>query len=237
MDILVYDNSATAQYIPTSKWWKIHYVHNPSNPGVSKAYNMGFQVAKQLEKKWLWLLDQDTEYPSSTLDEYTKASDQHYEQEIFVPQLFDQSDLVSPFQFKNGGGKKVNIEPGVHSIRDFVFHNCGLLVSLKYFEKAGGYDEEFSLDFSDISFAKRLSKISDAFVLTTISAKHALATTSSATIHERAVRFKSYVKACRTFKRIYEPSNLFIPFRLLLRTLKLCWQYKSIQFIRIYLSR
>ena len=43
--------------------FRIHYISDPTNPGVSKAYNVGFELARQLNKKWLLLLDQDTVFP------------------------------------------------------------------------------------------------------------------------------------------------------------------------------
>jgi GT2 family glycosyltransferase len=236
MDILIYDNSSSAQAMPTSHHWNIHYIHNPENPGVGAAYNSGFELAKKLGKNWLLLLDQDTRYSINTLNEYTNSIWQYPDQEIFIPQLHDQGGLVSPFQFQLGGGKRILLNPGVHSIHNYIFHNCGLFISMNAFDKAGGYDERFPLDFSDLTFVKRLQKKIDSFVLTTSSAKHSLATSSRASFKERAMRFRSYVKACRLFITDYSSGSIFISLRLFLRTLKLCWEYKTFRFIIIYLN-
>ena len=236
MNILVYDNSAIAQPPASFPGWNIHLVHNAANPGVSKAYNAGFDLAKQLKMDWLLLLDQDTEYPPSAIESYANAIQQNPKQEIFVPELWDNSGLVSPFQFRFGGGKRINIKPGIHAMQNLFFHNCGMLVSMNYFNRAGGYDERFPLDFSDLSFVKRLQKIASTFMLTPVSAKHALAATSKTTTRERAKRFTLYVKACRTFKNEYSQNDIFISLRLFLRSIKLCWIHKSFRFIGIYLN-
>src|SRR5688572_24441325 len=55
--IFLYDNSPEAHTLNVGG---IIYRHDPENGGVSKAYNEGFLVARDTEKKWLMLLDQDT---------------------------------------------------------------------------------------------------------------------------------------------------------------------------------
>ncbi len=60
MDIVVYDNSPTPMVTESehiSDNWRIHYLHDETNPGVSKAYNEGFRIARKLQKRWLLLLD------------------------------------------------------------------------------------------------------------------------------------------------------------------------------------
>src|SRR5579859_1033097 len=56
--LFVYDNSSQPQIV-SSSLWAMTYVHDPSNPGVSKAYNEGFGCAKTQRKKWMLLADQD----------------------------------------------------------------------------------------------------------------------------------------------------------------------------------
>jgi len=44
MDIVVYDNSPEPVYRKEASFedWNIHYIHDRSNPGVNKVYNMTF---------------------------------------------------------------------------------------------------------------------------------------------------------------------------------------------------
>src|SRR5579859_5229563 len=53
--LFFYDNSPQPQESLVDQCWTTYYHHDPSNPGVSKAYNEGFKKAKALNKKWLLL--------------------------------------------------------------------------------------------------------------------------------------------------------------------------------------
>ena len=66
MDIVVYDNSPeyNTSFIDNEKdniYFAIHYIADYSNSGVSKAYNITARLGRTLNKKYLLLLDQDTE--------------------------------------------------------------------------------------------------------------------------------------------------------------------------------
>ena len=64
-DILIWDNSPEPQKLSSvdkEVWDFVKYRHCPENDGVSKAYNAGAVIANNLDRKWLILLDQDTEF-------------------------------------------------------------------------------------------------------------------------------------------------------------------------------
>jgi GT2 family glycosyltransferase len=44
------------------------FVHDPANPGVSRAYNRALDYAEKSGSEWLLLLDQDTELPEDYFD-------------------------------------------------------------------------------------------------------------------------------------------------------------------------
>src|SRR5260221_11839723 len=99
--LFIYDNSPQPQEVLTNPCWNIHYQHNPSNPGVSKAYNKGFECAKIQNKKWILLADQDTEFPIDAFDKYLR-SQKESGCSIVVPKLIDQVGIVSPLKFYFG---------------------------------------------------------------------------------------------------------------------------------------
>jgi GT2 family glycosyltransferase len=239
MDILIYDNSAVAQKIPHSaNEWNIHYVHDASNGGVSKAYNSAFEMAKRSGKKWLLLLDQDTTYPVSVFSEYCHSITHHHNQQVFVPRLIDSLGMASPLKFKRGGGQRIkNLVPGIHSTYDLKFHNCGLFISTVAFEQAGGYDEQLPLDFSDFSFVDRLKKNHPTFVVTETTGEHHLAATSVTGVEERFIRFTSYLKSCRYYRATYQSNDAWISVRLFLRSVKLSLTHRSARFLVHYLTR
>ncbi len=233
--LFIYDNSILPQPCPSHPNWKIEYRHDPSNPGVSKAYNKGFEHAKIQNKKWILLADQDTRFPVDAFDKYLRSL-KEFGCSIVVPRLIDQVGVASPLKFYFGGGQrqKKMVTDQRQNLHQFFFHNSGLLISADEFEKAGGYDENFPLDFSDFSFVHRLRKRNDFFVVASISCAHHLAATSTSTLDERLLRFASYLKAGYYFKRKYQPSNWLLVFRFFLRALKLTFQYRNFQFLALH---
>src|SRR5258708_19448906 len=61
--IFIYDNSPQTHTHRQNQNWEITYRNDPSNPGVSKAYNEGFEFPKSQYKKWIFLFNQNTYFP------------------------------------------------------------------------------------------------------------------------------------------------------------------------------
>ncbi len=232
--LYVYDNSPKPDVIPDLSSMKIKYHHDPSNPGVSKAYNEGLKVAVELNKKWLLLADQDTEFPSSLFFDYSHAIQHHPQVTIFVPYLNDSVGLLSPFRLIWGKGSRLKaLNIPLQSFRNYKTINSGMLISVVAFEKAGGYDERFPLDYSDISFSDRLAVYDSSFVLIPSTCFHHFSATSNITdILSEIERFKSFCKAVTLYKEI---SNQFVSLSWIIipRALKLTFQMKSLRFLKI----
>jgi GT2 family glycosyltransferase len=235
--LFIYDNSPTADVIPYLNSIKIKYHHDPSNPGVSKAYNEGLKVAIELNKKWLLLADQDTEFPSSIFSDYSRAIQHHPQATIFVPSMNDSIGLLSPFRLIWGKGSRLKaLDTPFQSFRNYKTINSGMLISVATFERAGGYDERFPLDYSDISFSERLSLNDPDFVLIPTKCNHHFSATSDTPdISSEIERFKSFCKAVKLFKKI---SNQFVSlcWIILPRALKLSFRLKTFSFIKIGLN-
>lgn len=234
--LFIYDNSPEPQTW-ASDAFKITYVHDKRNPGVSKAYNEGFKKAKELKKKWLLLVDQDTEFPIGAFKKYSQAISQE-NTGLVIPILRDARGIVSPLKFSLGGGQRLRHLEANRKIEliDYYFHNSGLLVSVEKFERVGGYDENVPLDFSDFVFVHRLRNHCTHFFVTDITCQHSLASTSNSNAGERLVRFKSYVSSSKHFQKKYQPKNFFIPLRIFLRAIKLTLQYRNFSFLIAYFS-
>lgn len=236
-DIFIYDNSPAPKVIPVRSEWNIFYNHDPTNPGVSKAYNEGFKKAKELNKKWLMLADQDTLFPINIFAEYGISLGK-FNSSIVVPILKDETGNVSPFKFYFGGGQRRNNLNGDTELilEKYFFHNSGLIVSTENFEQAGLYDENLSLDFSDMSFAIKLRENNLTFSLANIVCKHSLATAVQDSLTERLKRFESYVASGFYFQKNYFPSHLLL-IRIFLRSIKLSWNYKNIKFLMLFFEK
>jgi hypothetical protein len=165
--IFFYDNSPeyneeNRQYLKLED----KYTHNPSNPGLSFAYNQAAQYALNKSYKWLLLLDQDTTLPDGILDTYQKIIIEYPEVVLFAPcvRIKNTDYFISPGK-KNmkrisTNGKKTI---GKLSLKKYTAINSGLLINVNAFIKCGGYNEKVFLDFSDFQFIDRLSKYYNDF--------------------------------------------------------------------------
>jgi glycosyltransferase involved in cell wall biosynthesis len=162
LDLFVYDNSPMAQHESSFKYnnFNVNYVHDPTNSGVSKAYNCGAVLAKNLGFKWILLLDQDTIFPDNFLKVYEDALVQHSEYKIFAPVLKTQfGQNLSPclYYHKRGYWMK-DILPGMMNVHKYSPVNSGMLINVDTFLEIGGYNEKVKLDFADFQFIERFQK-------------------------------------------------------------------------------
>ena len=164
LDIVVYDNSLHSDLVNGSvfrKWcFNIHYFHDSSNPGLSKAYNFAAYYGEFLEKSWLLVLDQDTSFPVDTFSKYFKAIQDNPSIKLFAPVLkISDGRIFSPsrYWFKRGFGVK-KISFGVHGFKGISPVNSGIMIALDAYTAVGGYDEKVRLDFSDFMFIERFRK-------------------------------------------------------------------------------
>jgi rhamnosyltransferase len=201
--LFIYDNSLHPQLYEQRQNCKINYRHDPTNPGVSKAYNEGFVFAKSENKKWMLLVDQDTEFKKDVLLKYKIAIEENNGEQIFVPVLKDTNGIVSPFLFHFGLGMRLKeVEPRRYQLSQKKFINSGLLVAVDLFGKAGGFDEQLKLDFSDLAFIQRLNARAQSFSVIDSCGVHSLSSAESRSVHETLHRFRLYCKASNNFGKL-----------------------------------
>jgi GT2 family glycosyltransferase len=233
--LFIYDNSLLPQPTPTRNIWNIYYQHDKSNPGVSKAYNQGFIKAKEFGKKWIMLSDQDSHFPIDFFDCFAKSLATKPYNELFVPILRSGSILVSPFKFKYGSGHILQkIEAKSYPLNDLKFINSGLIVSTLLFEKCGGYDERFELDFSDLAFIERLKKYQEEFLVMNATCEHHLSSQEKG-FSKAKNRFNSFLKASRLFGYTFGPS-VFLFINRLFRAIKLSLRFRSFEFLKLLIQ-
>ncbi|MCM4150238.1 hypothetical protein DHD05_01430 [Arenibacter sp. N53] len=75
VDLVVYDNSPETHNLENveSISFKIHYIHDEMNSGVSAAYNYGAKFAETENKTWMLILDQDTTFRNNIFNSYHEA--------------------------------------------------------------------------------------------------------------------------------------------------------------------
>ena len=232
--VMIYDNSLVAQNLPVTSL-TIHYRHDKTNPGVSKAYNEAYKLASQLKKNWLLLLDQDSLFPSGWMEHYNSAI-KIDNLSIAVPLMISATQkIISPFNYWVCIGRSPKqILTNSISLEQWFAINSGLLISCKIFEKVGGYDEAIPLDFSDYALMHKLKKLKVKMHVLLLSAKHSLSSMENRGIKYAQVRFYTYCKGNKGFAR-YTGLAIFHFFVCGCRAIKFSIHYRSFTFMNIFI--
>lgn len=232
--LFVYDNSRVAQPLPSKSIWQVQCHHDPTNPGVSRAYNQAYVIAKKLGKKWLLFADQDTTFPESIFEKYNWAMATFPECQVFAPLIIDRDGLISPFKQRMASGKRLHkIETGIQSLNDLQAVNSGLMVSTRIFDSAGGYDERLRLDFSDFDFFKKLQSHTPHMVVVDAECRHELSSATKGNVNSAITRFKLYLQGSRVMAE--HDGRFVFTLRAFLRALNLSFRYRSVRFIGSFL--
>lgn len=238
LDVVIYDNSPNYQEVKEDFYpgLSITYVSDLQNSGVSKAYNVGYTIAVEKKKKWMILLDQDTDLPVDAFTKYTKAIAENSNQVLFAPlMLTPDQKIISPcdFKFMRGSYAK-NYTYGINSLKGRSLINSGLCIATHAFSKNNGYNERIKLDYSDHDFIRRFSvHVTDSFVLVELKVMHQLSTDTSNTFESDKTRFDYYLEGSRYFQFNFS-SFFFLKSNNLLRAAKLSVLHKSTYFIKKY---
>lgn len=237
MDIVVYDNSPTPMANPSdciSDNWTIHYIHDKINPGVSKAYNEGFRIAKKLKNKWMLLLDQDTSFPQNAIAEYGKAVQENTNICLLAPIVISKNKIISPCRyFLNRGYTLRKVKPGVYNFHIKSLINSGMLISVDAFEKTGGYNENIRLDFADHAFVRKYKKIYDNFVVINLKCSQNFSSDQQLTVDSALMRFAFYCEGARNMA-VSKADYFVLMLVVFFRSVKLFLKYASLKFFVIY---
>lgn len=234
LTFLVFDNSKDADSIPNMRNVEIIYQHHPANLGVSAAYNEGYRIALTRKKKWLLLTDQDTDFPKRIISEYQLAIQQHSHIHLFAPVMKDRYGIISPFSLLGGKGVRIKkMDQEIYPLKRFKIINSGLLISLEAFERSGGYDERFPVDYSDISFIDRVVKNDREFCLVKTTCFHNFSDSNErSNLSDMLSRFELFCKAVRLYKTSSDQSVL-LAWIILPHALKLSIKMRRLLFLRI----
>jgi len=137
--LFIYDNSPSPHTPPEGV---ARYIHDPSNGGLGCAYNTACRYAEAEGYDWLLLLDQDTTFPPDAIDKYERAIAAHPETDMIAPRhMVNGNKFLSPTHYRMKTSHLQDSAPtGTVAFKDACPINSGLLVSVKSFIKAGGYD-------------------------------------------------------------------------------------------------
>ncbi len=240
MDLLVYDNSPDAGAYQLSKVPKLNitYIADRANSGVSKAYNTAAELAAEMNKKWVLLLDQDTDFPARTIPAYLAAINQYPDEKLLAPIMTTgQQHIISPCYFKfMRGFRAQHITPGVNSLDKYSIVNCGMCIDVKAFNNNGRYNEQLKLDFSDHEFIRRFKRnVGSRFVVIDLMVNHQLSTETKNSFNTDKTRFHYYLNASALLGESWA-ERLLLKFNALLRAFKLSLVHRTFYFIQSALT-
>jgi GT2 family glycosyltransferase len=237
IDIVIYDNGPVSRQRDEEtgcEGFRVHYMSDPSNPGVSKAYNAAYDLARQLKKKWLLLLDQDTLFPEGALDVYAANIARYPEAALIVPMLVCDGRVYSPcHRVMSVGFPLRSIRPGWLKTNGLGVLNSGLCIRLDAFEKTGGFDERIPLDFADHDFMRRYAKHFERFLLVDVVCQHGFSDSQTSDIDISLARFDRYCKGAKSSIKSAADPFLLLPL-VLFRATRLSLRFRSIRFLRLF---
>jgi len=229
--ILIYDNSPNSQEFPSKP--NITYRNNPSNPGVSKAYNEAAKWAKALSCSHLLLLDSDSLFPENAIQEYLRVA-QESVNALLLPEMKSGNHKISPFYFNYGKSHYGdNIFFGEINLGKIVAINSGTLIPIRLFDEAGGFNEKLPLDWSDVHFYRKLKKFKPKVIHISLTVNHGLSEHSNRDLTSAKYRFRVQLKGIKHVSTNFG-ERLLMLFWIKLKALKLCFHYKTPWFILHY---
>jgi GT2 family glycosyltransferase len=158
LNLLVYDNSALitpGEIITEYENFIINYINDPSNPGLAKAYNEGYRHARESNKDWILLLDQDTEFRDDFFEILLKAAVTGLDDQTvcLIPRVFSAGTdkMISPVQITPGGFIKPlrNTSSGFLKGNNITGINSGTLLRTGFLGEIGGFNDQYPLDMQD----------------------------------------------------------------------------------------
>ena len=238
---MIYDNSPIKQFVDIeSDLISIEYIHDPSNPGVSKAYNYAARRAKEKGYDFILLLDSDTRLDGGFTDAFATARKKFPDEKIFAPKVRCNRDgsLVSPLKLKNYRGSSLddkNELSGVLPLATYSVINSGMFIKVDFLLKVGGYDERIRLDFSDHEFLWRVSKVNNHIYLLNTYIDHDLSSKGKQSLSSSLYRFGCFLEGGRVFSK-KKNSRLYFEIYALLRSMLLSCRFFSPRFFFSYIN-
>lgn len=241
IDMVVYDNSPIPSIDNGSfdeSGFQVQYINDPTNPGVSKAYNTGIDLAKKMNKKWVLFLDQDTNLDENLLYLFLKNCNEHKDDVIFATTLFGtDKNLISPSWYFFKRGFALSKAPaGKCKLKRTRPINSTVLVSTSVFEKVGLYNEAIRLDFSDHEFFDRVNQCYEYMFVVPSNSFHSLSSSDDTNLDGIKIRFSIFCEGAHAAgkKSISNSLQYFIVCGL--RGLKLTIKHRTIFFLNALLK-
>ncbi|MDR7208985.1 glycosyltransferase [Flavobacterium piscis] len=163
INLFVYDNSSEKQYPEESfsyNKFNVQYFHDPTNVGLSKAYNYALKLAVNNKCSWLLLLDQDTCFTKEYIDavEMLRVDKLDKKTVAVIPRVksLTNNQKISPAKIILGGiCRPFNYQEGIITSKISGI-NSGTILKVDYFKSIDGFNANYTLDMLDHWYFKKI---------------------------------------------------------------------------------
>ncbi|MFT4659774.1 MAG: rhamnosyltransferase [Patiriisocius sp.] len=232
IQLLIYDNSLKAQVVKEDN--TIKYIHNPYNPGVSTAYNKAILWANEISATHLLLLDSDSTFSIDAIKNYLQGIS-NYPTHIILPSLYSNNRKISPFYFSFGKSHYGdNIKCGELNLGKQLAINAGTILPLQQIGSCR-FNEELPLDWSDVYFFRKASEKHVKARHISLEIQHGLSEHEKQSLTTSKIRFIHYINGIPIVASNFFEHALML-FWAKLRVLKLCVRFKTIWFLKRFLT-
>jgi len=221
LDLFVYDNSHISDDSVNKQSYRslhITYVHDKTNPGICKPYNIALQIAKAKNRKWLLLLDQDTCLTSEYIYELNNTIETKSNYVSIIPLTYSKDKIVSPTRYDFlGRMKPIRIGEAKRVVENITAINSGACVNVDFLTEIGGLNKDFPLDMLDHWLNYEINKRNEQIFVMNSKLFHNLSVSEYESLS--IDRFEMILKAEKKFYLIYSKKyyKILLKIRLLLR--------------------
>lgn len=237
LTLYVYDNSPVENQQLEDGFWNIIFITDINNSGLSVAYNRAAAYAKKHLYKYLFLLDQDTTFPSNTISIYLENIKKHPDIKLFAPILMIQDGkIMSPYKQHMKWGKFLqHVKPGIHCMNKTAPVNSGMCISVEEFWKVKGYNERVRVDGADYQFTDRFKKENNEYFVVPVVAYQDFSMFETE-LSKLTTRYSLFLEDVSNFDRNTMTDSFFYFILKLKRTLRLTYETKNTVFIKSLLK-
>ena len=154
-ELFIYDNSPITfpARIPKSSLFKITFVRDVHNSGISRAYELALKHANEFGHEWLLLLDQDSLITKNYISEIKSILFSSLDSKIvsIIPNVFSQNDNfhLSPMKvFPGNYCRPILLESGVIAKRITAL-NSGSIIKVQFLNTFNIFPNIYFLDMLD----------------------------------------------------------------------------------------
>jgi len=146
LDMLIIDNSQISNFSYFSELYGICYKHFPQNIGLADAYNYGIDYCIVKQKKFMWIMDQDSDFSNTNISEIE----------------FILSDKININNCAIFALRPVRDKNQLCVIRypeitvDEVVLSSGSIINIDIAKKVGKFDSRLFIDTVDCEYAFRI---------------------------------------------------------------------------------